>query len=251
MEKVLLYSVLRYSPSTVAGEKINLGIIFFDKSSNYREFRYSKKFSRLSNFDDEINLELVKALLSGIKNDVEGDLFSYQSFDIYEYTKYYINDFVFEEPKAITYDDLHEIVESLNKTYFRFDYERKNRPTKEDDLKLIERVVRDNSAKVKKDSYVMGACNEKIKFDFVTEDYTIKILDFDKKDLTRVINNMKTWAWNCISDGESKILLIYRYSDDEKKKSDEAFNIIMDIFAKANANILDINKGLQLLQKNN
>lgn len=27
MEKVLKYSVFRYSPSTVAGEKINLGII--------------------------------------------------------------------------------------------------------------------------------------------------------------------------------------------------------------------------------
>lgn len=36
MEKILKYSVLRYSPSTVAGEKINLGIIFYDMKSGYR-----------------------------------------------------------------------------------------------------------------------------------------------------------------------------------------------------------------------
>ena len=60
MEKILKYSVLRYSPSSVSGEKINLGIIFFDETLNYREFRYSKKFSRLSSFDDEININLVK-----------------------------------------------------------------------------------------------------------------------------------------------------------------------------------------------
>lgn len=34
MEKILKYSVLRYSPSSVSGEKINLGIIFFDETLN-------------------------------------------------------------------------------------------------------------------------------------------------------------------------------------------------------------------------
>ena len=63
MKKLLKYSVLRYSPSTIAGEKINLGIMFYDIPSGYREFKYSKKFSRLATFDDEIDLTMVKKLL--------------------------------------------------------------------------------------------------------------------------------------------------------------------------------------------
>ena len=35
MEKILKYSVIRYSPSSVSGEKINLGIIFFDETLNW------------------------------------------------------------------------------------------------------------------------------------------------------------------------------------------------------------------------
>lgn len=131
MEKKLNYSVLRYSPSAISGEKINLGIILCDEESNYREFYFSKKFSRLSSFDDEINLKMVKTLLYGIEEEVSGDLFSYEAFDIEKFTKFYVNDFAFDKPKTISYTDLEDTVSRLKKTYFRFDFEKKERPSKE------------------------------------------------------------------------------------------------------------------------
>lgn len=130
MEKVLKYSILRYSPSKIAGEQINLGIIFDAEADTYREFRYSKKFSRVSNFDDEVDIDVVKGLLKQIKQDVEGTLFSYGNFDIDDYVNYYINDFSFEKPKQIIYEDLSEVLESLYKTYFRFEFDKADRPTK-------------------------------------------------------------------------------------------------------------------------
>ena len=106
MEKILKYSVLRYSPSTFSGEKINLGIIFYDLQSGYREFKYSKKFSRLATFDDEIDLKMVKKLLQGIADDVAGNIFTYDKFDIDQYTKFFVSDFSFDKPKIIQYDYL-------------------------------------------------------------------------------------------------------------------------------------------------
>lgn len=250
MEKLLKYSVLRYSPSTVAGEKINLGIIFCDETSNYREFKYTKKFKRLSSFDDEIDISLVKKLLQCIKDDVTGNLFTHNKFDIYEYTKYYVNDFSFDEPKVIRYDDLDEMVDKLNKTYFRFDYEKGERPSKADDKKLIEQLICTNGNRVKKDEYVYGVCNERIKYDFITEDYKIKIFDFDGKNLKRLISSAKTWAWNCMFNDDKKAVIIYRYSESEPKYNNE-FKIILDIFAKSKTLVYDIEEGVQFLQRMN
>lgn len=250
MEKILKYSVLRYSPSSVAGEKINLGIIFCDENRGYREFRYSKKFSRLSSFDDEINVTLVRRLLQTIKDDVEGNLFTYDKFDMEEYIKYYVNDFFFDKPKLIKYDSWEEMIERLNKTYFRFDYDKVNRPSKVDDRKLIEQLISTQGKKFKKEQYVYGMCEDKIKYDIVTDDYNIKIFDFDNKNLNSVINSAKSWAWNSMFGDSKKTIIIYRY-DDSLSKYTEEFKIIMNIFRKAKANIYDIEEGMELIQSLN
>lgn len=247
MEKILKYSVLRYSPSTVAGEKINLGIIFFDEQNDRREFKYSKKFARLANFDDEINIAIVKKLLQTIKDEVEGNLFTYDKFDIEEYTKYYVNDFSFDKPKVIKYDVWEEMIERLNKTYFRFDYDKSERPSSAEDKKLIEQLICTQGKNLKKDQYVYGICDDKIKYDIVTEDYNIKIFDFDGKNLNLLINNAKTWAWNSMYGDAKKHIIIYRYNDSNSKYSKE-FQIIMKIFQTAKANVFDIEEGMQLLQ---
>ena len=45
MKKYLKYSILRYSPSSVAGEKINLGIVVYDDLLGVREFKIDEKDS--------------------------------------------------------------------------------------------------------------------------------------------------------------------------------------------------------------
>lgn len=247
MEKILKYSVLRYSPSTVAGEKINLGIIFYDTVSGYREFKYSRKFSRLATFDDEIDLIMVKKLLQGIADDVEGNLFTYDKFDIDQYTKYFVSDFSFEKPKAIYYDNLEEMVERLHKTYFRFEYDKKERPSKEDDKSIIEKIISADGKQVKRDEYVYGSCNEKIKYDLVTDDLFIKIFDFDDKNLNKLVNSAKTWAWNASQEEEKKVVIIYRYNEESSKYNKE-FRIIMDIFNKSKAYVYGIEEGMRMLQ---
>ena len=246
-EKLLKYSVLRYSPSTIAGEKINLGIMYYDVESGYREFKYIKKFSRLSSFDDEINLSMVKKLLQSIADDVEGNLFTYDKFDIEQYTKYFVSDFSFDKPKTIVYETLNEMIVRLHKMYFRFEYEKKERPSKDDDKNLIENLIITNGKDVRKDVSVIGSSNEKIKYDFVTTDKCIKIFDYDDKNLNMSINSAKTWAWNALQEKKMQTVIIYRYNEEYSKYNNE-FKIIMDIFNKSNAKVYDIEDAIQEIQ---
>ena len=64
----LKYSILRYEPSIVSGEKINLGVAFhyFDQQEDYREFYFISKWSRVSAFDDTLNIPLTKAIMLDI-----------------------------------------------------------------------------------------------------------------------------------------------------------------------------------------
>lgn len=245
MEKILKYSVLRYSPSKIAGEKINLGIMFYDVDSGYRMFKYSRRFSRLSTFDDEIDVAMVKKLLQSIADDVSGNLFTYDKFDIEQYTKYFVSDFTFEKPKSIQYDDLNDMMERLHKTYFRFEYEKAERPSKEDDKTIIAKLMSAEGKNVKKDECIYGSCNEKITYDLVTDEYCIKIFDFDGKNLNKLVNSAKTWSWNAMQ--EQKLVIFYRYNEECSKYNDE-FKVIMDIFNKSQTRVYDIEEGMRMLQ---
>lgn len=127
MEKILKYSVLRYSPSLLSGERINLGIVFSEETTGYHSFYYAQNLSRIKRFDDELDLSVLKELLMGIEEEVEGDWFD-KEFSIDSFVKFYINDYRFDDPQAIIYQDLEETITSLKKAYFRFDYSKAERP---------------------------------------------------------------------------------------------------------------------------
>lgn len=62
-----------------------------------------------------------------------------------------------------------------------------------------------------------------------------------------LINNAKTWALNTMFGDDKKSIIIYRYNDINSKYSTE-FKIIMNIFKNAQANVYDIEEGMQFLQ---
>lgn len=248
MKKILRYSVLRYSPSKISGEKINLGIAFSDEQQGIHEFRHTNKFKRIAGFDDELNIDTIKQLLKGIKTDIDNSLLTNGRFDLDEYIKFFINDFCFDEPKTIYYEDWDATVERINKSYFRFDYEKNNRPSKADDLKLLGEIIVKKNREIKRNSKATGIFDENITYDFITENYKIKIMDLDDKDLSKLINNAKSWAITCMTDPEKNILIIYRYSKRDNLKNNKEFETIKEIFKYADARFVDIEEGIQLMQ---
>ena len=83
MEKVLKFSVLRYSPSSISGETINLGILFSDETCGFCSFKYAQKLERVLKFDDTLKREELVNLLGGIEEEVSscnGQIFDIDSF---------------------------------------------------------------------------------------------------------------------------------------------------------------------------
>ena len=248
MKNTLRYSVLRYSPSKIAGETINLGIIYADEQNDVREFKHTQKLARIKKFDDEISLDVVKDLLKGIQFDINNSLLN-RSFSLDEYIKFYINNFFFDEPKLIYYENWEATVERINKLYFRFDYEKKDRPSKDDDIKFLGEVLRETTPSVKRNIKIKGRFDETICYDFVSEKLKVKIFDFDGKDLNKLINTAKSWALNCMTDPDQNACIIYRYSDSADLSQKKCFEEIGKIFDYAHANFLNIDEGIQYIQK--
>lgn len=250
MGKQLKYSVLRYSPSTVSGEAINLGILFAEEDTGFRDFVYIKKFARLSKFDDTVPILKVKEFLKGIKEDIEPTIFN-QNFNIDQYTKYYINDYYFDRPKTIEYSVLEDAVLRIHKTYLRFDFPISDRPTKDDDKKLISEILKAKGIDTERRGVVTGAFDDNITFDFLTDQYCIKLFDFDSKDLSRVVDTAKTWAWNCKFSVENnrKTMILYRFCFDESAEINrQYFDVISKIFLKSGTKFIELEQGVDLLQ---
>ena len=239
------YSVLRYSPEKITGEFINLGILFSEESMNFHDFHYSNNISRILKFDDMLDSKVLRDFLIGIKKDVLGYPSS-EFFDIDMFVKYYINDYVFEKPKYIQYEELDEMLEDLRRTYFRFDYPKHARPTKYEDQRMISSIISASGINCTKNKTVAGKYNENIQYDIVTDDFYIKLFDFDGKELSRCVNTAKTWAWNTNNNGK-KTYVIYRYSD-KNPKDDRTFRIISDIFGDSKAEFCSIDECVDTLQ---
>ena len=238
MEKVLKYSVLRYSPSAISGEKINLGILFAEESLGYHSFYYTKNLGRVKHFDDGLNPTILKDFLRGIEEEIAGE-WNKEDFDIHKFIKYYINEYRFEKPQAIIYDDFKETMNRLVKTYFRFDFSKEERPSRSDDRNIIANLITTSGVKPRKNEKVKGAFSESITYDIATDDYYVKIFDFDNKDLKRCINTAKMWAWNCNHEKNKQVYIVYRYSERDKRNSQE-FSIINRIFSETAAQFVSI-----------
>lgn len=246
MNKVLKYSVLRYSPSVFSGESINLGILFAEDSAGFYSFRYTRNLSRIRSFDDELDRDVLLELLKGIKEEVELKSREDQ-FDLEHFIRFYINNFRFDKAQMIVYDDLNKTLEDLYNLYFRFDLPKNKRPSKKEDQKIISQIIASNGQKTYHNKKVTGIFKEDIVYDIVAGDYYIKIFDFDGKDLKRCINTAKTWAWNCNHEKEKKVYIIYRYSHSDIFH--DAFNIIKQIFDEAECRFYSIEEGIEVLRE--
>lgn len=251
MATIIRYSVFRYSPSRISGESINLGVLLYDPETDNREFRCTKKYGRISKFDDTLNINDVKLLLNSVKEDAEQNLFNIgKKFDINEYTRRFDSNYYFDRIKTLEYStSFEEVCERIFKTYFRFDFPMSERPSSRDDINLLKDLLSSRcNETVEKDQYITGVCNDRAKYDILTDEYCIKVFNFDGKELSRVIDNAKVWAWNGNhSNGSRTPIVIYRYNSE--KNVDDNFQIIKSIFKEAGIRFYGIEEGMDYLQK--
>ena len=119
------YTVLKYYNNIISEEYLYIGILFHNLTTGKRDFRYISNFKRFQAFDDESDVDFVKAYLAGIKQQVEENNFNYsREFSISDFIKIYVNEFRFSDITTIEVPENEDYVENLTKMYLNFDFKK-------------------------------------------------------------------------------------------------------------------------------
>ena len=209
MSNKLYYSVMRYSPSIVSGESINLGVLV--TSEDYTEFFHTNRFTRIREFDDTLDIETVKVFLDSISDEIKVDLFNIdKSFDIASFIRYYCKEYYFSPIISVSYEDLEKKVEEIKRIYLQFDYEKNQRPTNKEALAFMRTILVSQGHRVLNNKSTMGSFQESVRFDMICGNYGIKFFRFSStKELKRIMNDIKAWAWNCEHSSLVKPIIVY------------------------------------------
>lgn len=73
MKKTIFFSICRYIPSLLRGEKLNIGFAYHIPSTGEMGFFASKNIKRILAFDDEIDAEMVNAIYQSLSYDFSTD----------------------------------------------------------------------------------------------------------------------------------------------------------------------------------
>lgn len=241
------YSVFRYSPSMVAGESINLGILF--EALNYRSFIFTKRFARIKEFDDEIDVDIIKLFLRSIQKDVEMSISnSITTFDMDKFIKYYTNQYSFDKPIVLETDDLEKTIEEIQKIYLRYDFSRSERLTREQEISFISKVLSDKHVPYKRNMHIKGKYSENIIYDYKFLSYGVKIFLLNGKSLNRIFNDIKAWAWNCQNNSEIiNTIILYDYDENSNKVNQEYFYSILNILKDASSHVYRLDEGIKII----
>lgn len=228
------YSVLRYCPSAISGESINLGVVLFCPENNSATFEHiaSSAYSRLHSFDDELDINIVKNVLSLIKEDIDdvNKLFynDIQKFDLKQYIRYFKNEFHFANLITMEYNSFDEAVEEIKNIHLRLYLPKLNRPCKVDPNNFIEKIIKNNNIKYSKNKVKADNYNLNVKYDFLLNNNStgIKLFNINKDNIKNIDNSLKAWAWNQNNTDLHNIIIIYNINPDLKIEDKKLKNII-------------------------
>lgn len=239
----LQYSIFRYAPSLVSGETINLAAVFYYDETKYREFFSITKWKRVSNFDDTLNISLLKALMVDMRNEI-GTQIDTPNFQLEMFCSQYNSEFYFDQCQTlndISHQDLTKQIELVKRMYFQFEYDIEKRPSSEDQKKFLYHLLRSKSIEYTKDALKEGAYSDEIKYDYIVKNYGVVFFNFMSAQLNgNVMNKVKAWAWNAQnSDLPLKLIAVYDAEDETREDIAPAISIL----TKFAYRIFNINNG--------
>lgn len=230
----LQYSVLRYEPSIVSGEKINLGVAFhyLDKDSNtdHREFFYVTKWNRVAAFDDTLNIPVLKAVMSDIGNEI-GTRLSNPRFKLEEFCMQYDSELYFDECQrfsGVDPDSLSAQIDEIKRIYFQFEFDIKCRPNHEDQKKFLRKLLLSKRISYQKDTKLTGNFGDEITFDYIFGEYGIVFFNFNNNRIdNKTMNKVKAWAWNAKNNTSGlKLVVLYDLDDENRQDAKPAIDIL-------------------------
>lgn len=241
----ILFSVLSYYPSFITEESINVGLLFHDITNDVRLFETTTNWNRLKSFDDEVDINYIKAVLEGIKLEVENEnIFNHnEPFNLEKYVKFYANELKFSEIALTITDSFENFMIETKKMFLRFDYDKKDRPNTKQQLKYVKEFLKSSKIDFSCKS-IMGKYNENVQFDYIIDDYAFKLFSFENKNISNQIFAAKSWAFTS-KRIEYKYKTIFIYDID--KDDDPQYASIMNILKESSYKVLKLNEAIDFI----
>lgn len=247
-EKRMQYAVLQYSPSLISGESINLGIVVASTDEPLFKFVETKKLARVREFDDTIDIEELKKVLRAIAYELETTLENcMQKFDISSFTQYYLNEYHFTRVIELPYANFDDSIKELSKLYLPYDFAKNQRASYSEEIKFIRKILTFNQVEFKRNVREIGHYQDNITYDFKIGKYGIKLFWLKGKELSRIVNDVKAWAWNCEHQPEGTETVIIYDADDESVQ--RQLSMILGILRDSSSYIYSWKDGIQWLSK--
>ena len=243
MEKVQ-YTMLNYYPNIGLNDDcLTLGILYYNQQTQDRKFVYVDNFQRLKQFDDEIDTSFIKMYLEGIKDDVENIKLENISFNVKQYTKFFVNNLSFGEIIEVEVESFDNFVDESYKVILRLNLSPEDRPTKEAVDKFLWKRFRAVDIEYKRNEKVVGKFDENISFSYCIGRIGIKIFQMTPNNLSYQINHIKSWFYNVkeLKD-QKKVIFVYDFEGLEKS---DVSNVIKLLKSDENIPVYDFNNFIQ------
>ncbi|MCB6571546.1 hypothetical protein LI142_18765 [Eubacterium limosum] len=248
MEKIIEYTELYlYNNALVSKECLCMGVLFHDTTTGERRFNSIKNFNRLKAFNDDIDVDFVKAYLAGIKDEVETDMFYLNSdFTTSNFIKSFVGEMRFSDIVSCkTNDD--DFIEKTTKLLLKQDFARHERLSRDEEIKIVKNLVKSSACNYSQKS-LDGLYGDTINFNFIVGQYCVKIFDFkNRESIKKSIASVKTWSYNAgemKKGGKYKTVFLYSISENINEKE---FEIVKNILLENTEHVMELKDGVRFL----
>jgi hypothetical protein len=238
--KVIYYSVCRYVPDILRDEFINVGVLTYVPALGERKFHRSRNLSRVTNFDDELEMDVLKALLESLEFQFNAHASpNHDEVPSPDFLKnelvYFVNQIQFSEIRTLNSTDLQQDIRDLYDMYLYYDQKKSQRINAERVRRLVSKLITQNELK----DFIRHP-NEQNLFKQHTFDFSvningcqtlIKTLSFDYSNQNRFYTEIKSFLYDLNHFKEmnyDNIKVIINNTDIEKEYEKIAFRFLSE-----------------------
>lgn len=240
--KAIFYTICRYIPDILRGESINVGIVTHMPEVKKVSFHKTKNLSRVRNFDDEIGLDVLKALLESVnyqfntkylleneKNLENEDLLKQE-------TSYFINQIQFGDIQVLKSENVSEDIEDLKDMYLYYDKKKSDRIDPQRVRTLASKIVKQSEWRknVDRNPRKTNTFDQEmfdLSIDMNGNTTYVKAITFDYKDKNKFYNEVKGLLYDLdyfLNNEETNIKVVINNTNLEEEYEKLAYNLLKD-----------------------
>jgi hypothetical protein len=208
LQKKYYFALLRYCPSFILGEQVNIGILYFFPDENKVDFVFPSTLVRLKDFYPEVQLRVVREYLQHIKKTSQNIILETNTFfpeNPQELIEKYFGlpnsvSIYFESPKLGFYSSIETLKKQHDTLYFQSYYAKTGRnPHDEAYLKQTfekQLATFDFKPDLLEKQYIIQGKRSRIKFEYAWLNGVLNLvqpLSFDLTEASSIQNKSFTW----------------------------------------------------------